>query len=62
MLILYIRGIPHPIQGDQKHQLNQGVELFDDQLREALSSTMIYTHVAGKNLLGVKSPLDQIGD
>jgi len=25
----------------------------------SLRSTMIYTHVAGKNLLGVKSPLDQ---
>ena len=26
----------------------------------SLRTTMIYTHVAGKNLMGVKSPLDQL--
>jgi len=35
-----IGGIPHPFQGDQKYQLNRDVELFEDQLREALSSTV----------------------
>jgi site-specific recombinase XerD len=27
----------------------------------SLKTTMIYTHVAAKNKMGVKSPLDQLG-
>jgi site-specific recombinase XerD len=47
------------------HLLENGYDIRTIQEllgHSSLRTTMIYTHVAGKNLLGVKSPLDQIGD
>lgn len=44
------------------HLLEHGTDIRTIQQllgHSSLQSTMIYTHVAGKNLLGVRSPLDQ---
>ena len=45
------------------HLLEDGCDIRTIQIllgHTSLRTTMIYTHVAGKNLIGVNSPLDKM--